>query len=82
MEITFAKIEKSYPNSKVLGIEEFYNEGWVGCKEMINSYVSPQEANKRIVEKIVGGATVFNFKIEDEFGVIRYPDFLAKEIIK
>jgi len=76
------KIQSNYPDSIILDVEEtFYpNRGWIKTVGTMNAYTSPEEFIRRLKIMISGGATNFNFKVNDEYNQIRYPDYSAKEL--
>jgi hypothetical protein len=84
LKLNFSVIQKNYPNSVILDIiETFYPEkGWCDTENTVTTYTSIQEVERRIKLRIFNGATHFNFKIRDEFDVIRYPDYMVKELLK
>jgi hypothetical protein len=77
-------VNKCYHECTILDVPEtFYpNEGWVNTENTISPYQSPYELTRKLMSRIANGATWFNFKIRDEYGQIRYPDYTIKELMK
>ena len=79
--IKLDKIKKTYPSCKILNLVEvaFPGKGWVSVAED-KVYVSENRIKEKIETACSRGAVQFNFIIEDEYGTIRRPDFLRKEL--
>jgi hypothetical protein len=79
MTFTFNKIKKSYPSYTELAVSEVFYPNTVGWATVMDTHpiTFPQELEWYIKR----GATQINFRLVDEFGQVRYPDFTSNELI-
>ena len=79
MSTTFTRI---YPNAKILGINEMLVEGcpkWYGT--LITDYDDIIAIAKRGCDNYGRKIRLMNLRIEDENGIIRYPDFTPFSLV-
>jgi len=79
MTTTFTRI---YPNAKILGINEMLVEG---CPKWYSTLITEYNDIIAIAKRGTDGTgrkiRMLNLKIEDENGVIRYPDFTPFSLV-
>lgn len=77
------KVRTNYPEAIILELREVYtpSKGWIAVKYEPGPYVAPEEFERAMKLRMINlGATHVNFKIEDEFGTVRYPDYSVREL--
>lgn len=72
-------IQKSYPNFSDLKLNEVFvpEKGWINY-----SIFNESPDFSHIKELSDMGVTHINFKVVDEFGIAKYPDYGIKELMK